>query len=178
MELDEQEIRNDPQQQPGQTVPQADEPVEPSGQGRRRRPLRIILDVVVVVLFLTVGYFSYTYVARSAVAPVVEKAPPKTAPRTIQLDVLNGCGAKGVASRFTSFLRTAGFDVVEMKNYKVSAVPSTLVVDRIGDLAAARRVASALGVAEKNVIQQINSDYFVNVSVIIGGDYNSLHPSR
>lgn len=164
MELDEQEIAGEsPERKEGDAGP---------------RPVRIILDIVVLVLLLAVGYFSYAYMARSAVAPIVEKEQPKPPPRTIQLDVLNGCGAKGAAARFTSFLRTAGFDVVEMKNYKVSAVPSTLVVDRMGDLAAARRVASALGVSEKNVIQQINSDYFVNVSVIIGGDYNSLHPSR
>jgi hypothetical protein len=49
------------------------------------------------------------------------------------------------------------------------------VVDRIGDLAAARRVARSLGVADNNVIQQINPDYFVNVSVIIGEDFAGLH---
>jgi hypothetical protein len=75
-----------------------------------------------------------------------------------------------------NYLRVNGFDVVEMKNYKVSNIPHTIVVDRVGDLAAARRVASALGVSEKNVIQQLNPDYFVDVSVIIGTDYSSLQP--
>jgi len=61
-----------------------------------------------------------------------------------------------------------------MKNYKTFSVAHTLVVDRVGDLTLARRVAASLGVAEKNVVQQINQDYFVDVSVIIGADYPSL----
>jgi hypothetical protein len=92
----------------------------------------------------------------------------------LQLDVLNGCGAKGAASKVTGILRSSGFDVVEVKNYKTFGVPHTLVLDRVGDLSAAKRVARALGVSENNIIQQINPDYFVNVSVIIGADYSSL----
>ena len=49
------------------------------------------------------------------------------------------------------------------------------MVDRVGDLATARRVARSLGVADNNIIQQINPDYFVNVSVIIGEDFSGLH---
>src|SRR5258708_6544356 len=89
----------------------------------RPRPIKIVLNAVVLLLLVALGYLSYAYVPRGAVAPMVEKEQPRIPPRTIQLDVLNGCGARGVAARFTSFLRTAGFDVVEMKNYKVSAVP-------------------------------------------------------
>jgi len=43
-------------------------------------------------------------------------------------------------------------------------------------LTAAQRVARALGVKEGNVIQQINPDYFVDVSVIIGKDFTQLNP--
>jgi hypothetical protein len=75
-----------------------------------------------------------------------------------------------------NYLRTNGFDVVEMKNYKVSNIPHSIVVDRVGNLAAARRVAAALGISDKNVVQQLNPDYFVDVSVIIGADYSSLQP--
>jgi hypothetical protein len=82
--------------------------------------------------------------------------------------------AKGAGIKCTNYLRSSGFDVVEMKNYKTFTVPRTLVVDRVGDLVSARRVAASLGVSDQNVIQQINHDYFVDVSVIIGADYASL----
>jgi hypothetical protein len=44
----------------------------------------------------------------------------------------------------------------------------------VGNLASARKVAMVLGVSDKNIIQQINPDYFVDVSVIVGEDVSSL----
>jgi hypothetical protein len=138
---------------------------------KNKSPKLIIIGSIILVIVVAV-YFGYPYL-------IGKNEPPKETqqqqpPRIIQLDVLNGCGAKGVGSRFTDFLRANGFDVVEMKNYKSFLVNQTLVVDRIGDLSLARRVAAALGVSEKNVIQQINPDYFVDVSVIIGKDFSEL----
>ena len=130
-----------------------------------------------MVFVFAVGYLSYTFISRGANAPPVAAQQGKPQ-KLIQLDVLNGSGARGVAARCMNYLRGCGFDVVEMKNYKVSNIPRTLVVDRTGDRAAALRVAFALGISEKNVIQQLNPDYFVDVSVIIGGDYPSLRQSR
>ncbi|HUN66992.1 MAG TPA: LytR C-terminal domain-containing protein [Bacteroidota bacterium] len=144
-----------------------------------RRVLSMALNVAIVLTFLAIAYFSYTYIARSASAPAeAPQTKPAPAAKVIQLDVLNGCGARGAASRVTGVLRNAGFDVVEMKNYKVRTVEKTLVVDRVGNLAAARRVASALGVPESNIVQQINPDYFVDVSVILGADYAVLSSLR
>jgi hypothetical protein len=39
-------------------------------------------------------------------------------------------------------------------------------------------VAYALGISEKNVIQQISPDYYLDVSVVIGKDYNDLKPYK
>lgn len=151
--------------------------VQENGAGREqslRRRLVWTLNGCILVLVCVAGYFGYAYLNRAderAAAAAAAAKPPKV----IQLDVLNGCGAKGVAGKMTAFLRANGFDVVEMKNYKTMTVPRTLVIDRIGDLTSARRVATALGVPESNIIQQINQDYFVDVSVIIGHDYGALH---
>ena len=135
----------------------------------------LMLNAAIVVLLLAVGYLSYAMVIRDTEPASKAAAKP---PRVIQLDVLNGSGARGVAAKVTNYLRSGGFDVVEMKNYKMSNVPHTLVIDRVGDLTAARRVAASLGVADVYVIQQINQDYFVDVSVIIGIDYAALRSSN
>jgi hypothetical protein len=90
--------------------------------------------------------------------------------------VLNGCGVSGVAQKFTDFLRKRNYDVVQSSNYKTFDVQESIVIDRLGDLQAARRVAYALGVDEKNVVQLINTDYYLNVSVVIGHDYKKLKP--
>jgi hypothetical protein len=135
--------------------------------------LKVFLNGLIVVLVVVTGYFSYAFMMKSSRASS-DAAAGTTKVRVIQLDVLNGCGAKGAGIKCTSYLRSNGFDVVEMKNYKTFTVPRTLVVDRVGDLVSARRVAASLGVSDQNVIQQINHDYFVDVSVIIGADYASL----
>ena len=138
-------------------------------RSRSTRTLYLSLGCAAVLLAGAVLYIRFAPSGSPAASD------PQAAPRIIQLDVLNGCGVKGAAAKITSALRSGGFDVVEVKNYKSFGIPHTLVVDRLGDLAAARRVARSLGVADNNVIQQINPDYFVNVSVIIGEDFASLH---
>jgi hypothetical protein len=138
----------------------------------RNRNTRIILNTLIAVGAATVVYLLIAPALRPPAATETKTA------KIIQLDVLNGCGAKGVGARFTGYLRQSGFDVVEMKNYKTSNIARTLVIDRVGDLAAARRVAASLGVSEHNVIQQLNPDYFVDVSVVIGEDYQSLRPGH
>ena len=161
-------------------------PVKPQQQKKAVLPasghsVLWILNSVIVVLVLVVGFFSYRFFNRveepPKPLPAASPSPAEVAAKpshVVQLDVLNGCGAKGAGTKFTNYLRANGFDVVEMKNYKTFHVPETMVVDRIGNLQTARQVAKALGVADKNVIQQINPDYYVDVSVIIGKDYTNL----
>ena len=143
---------------------------------KRNAILRHSLNLLIGMLLLVVIYFVYAVVSRSTASqqPVETKVVKQE--KIIQLDVLNGCGIKGVAAKVTNYLRTGGFDVVEMKNYKTSHIPKTLIVDRVGNIEAARRVAASLGVSDRNVIQQINPDYFVDVSLIIGDDYQNLRP--
>ena len=136
-----------------------------------------VLTAVLAVLIIIVGYLSYAFIARSSQQNHDASAASNTQ-KVIQLDLLNGCGEKGIAAKLTTYLRKNGFDVVEMKNYKTSNIPQTLVIDRVGDLHSARQVAAALGVSDKNVIQQLNPDYFVDVSVVIGKDYGTLHISQ
>ncbi|HEV8537900.1 MAG TPA: LytR C-terminal domain-containing protein [Bacteroidota bacterium] len=127
----------------------------------------------VVALLAVIGYFSFAFMTKNDTSSGGEGNQAKPL-KVIQLDVLNGSRIRGAAARVTSHLRTGGFDVVEMKNYKMNNVHQTVVIDRVGNLASAHRVARALGVSEKNVVQQINPDYFVDVSVIIGEDFSSL----
>ena len=143
-----------------------------------RSVFRLALNGLIVSLLVLVGFFGYSYLSHSTAKPVPSARDSVVAVPShgIQLDVLNGCGVKGTAVKFTNFLRTNGFDVVEMKNYKSSHIPHTLVVDRVGNLANARRVAAVLGVSGENVIQQLSPDYFVDVSVIIGDDFARTKP--
>jgi len=102
----------------------------------------------------------------------------QTVSEIIQVEVLNGCGVGGIADRFTDFLRNNKFDVVNMSNYIRFDLDETIVIDRTGNKANALFVAKALGVKSENVIQQLNNDYFLDVSIVIGRDYYTLQPLK
>jgi len=95
---------------------------------------------------------------------------------TIQLDVQNGTRENGIASRITEFLRKNGLDVVEIGNYKSNEIEKTLIIDRSGDKNKALKVARILGLDGRNVIQQLNSSLYLDVTVVIGNDFKELKP--
>jgi len=134
-------------------------------------------NVLLILLALLVVFLAYSFLRQVFVPPVEPHTAGGDRQGAIQVDVLNGCGVAGVATQFTSFLRARGFDVVEMRNYKKFDVPESLVIDRTGVRGHAERVAYALGIRKENIVRQINEDYFVDVTVVIGKDHGSLKPS-
>jgi hypothetical protein len=130
----------------------------------------VVLGLVVLVLLVALirsNWVSSTDATRDA-------NPTGLVGDIIQVEVRNGCGVSGLAEKMTHFLRGEGFDVVEVGNYASFDQAQTIVIDRVGNLEAAQKVALALGLAEDRVKQEIRQDYFLDASVIIGKDYASL----
>ncbi|MBI1933717.1 MAG: LytR C-terminal domain-containing protein [Ignavibacteriales bacterium] len=134
-----------------------------------------ILIFFLVVLIVYLSYSAYIKLVKGS-EKIDELKNNGVAAEIIQLDVLNGCGVSGVADRYTDFLRARGFDVVEIGNYVSYDVDETFVIDRIGNKANAVKVANALGIENVKVIQQLNENYFLDVSLVIGKDYYKLKP--
>ncbi|MDR8394104.1 LytR C-terminal domain-containing protein [Aliifodinibius sp. S!AR15-10] len=93
----------------------------------------------------------------------------------IQIEVLNGCGVSGLANQFTSALRKNGFDVVETGNFENFDLEETIVIARTFDKENAQRVAEALGIADQNIIIEASDDFYLDATVVIGSDYQSLN---
>ncbi|HTK32566.1 MAG TPA: LytR C-terminal domain-containing protein [Candidatus Saccharimonadaceae bacterium] len=119
-----------------------------------------LLAGVVAALVLSVVW---TYVVPHHA--VNESGP---AHRVIRVQVLNGSGEGGVASKVASFLREGGFQVVEVRNADRSDYFATLVVARRADLAAARAVSRYLG--GPPVIRQAWNLDLADVTVVLGSD--------
>lgn len=102
----------------------------------------------------------------------------KTTDEYIQAEVLNGCGVSGLGEKFTDFLRKNKVDVVQTGNYITFEIEKTLVIDRGGNISNANKIAALLGVEKNTVLQQLNEDYFLDVSVVIGKDYQKLKPFK
>ena len=133
----------------------------------------IIALLAIVIIFL--GYSVYFKIKNKEEAEK-ELAKRKIAAPIIQLEVLNGCGSSGAAEKFTDFLRKNNFDVVQTGNYISFDVNKSMVIDRTGNKENAIKVADALGIDHNNIIQQINNDYILDVSLIIGKDFKQLKP--
>lgn len=149
-------------------------------QSQQFNTKNLLLNIIIILLGVTVFFLLYSFVSNSFVNKSVEWKT-ETNGRTergeiIQLEVLNGCGVSGVAQKFTDHLRDRNFDVVQSSNYQTFDVEKSLVIDRTGDVESAKKVAYALGISEKNIIQQINTDYYLHVSVVIGKDFQELKP--
>jgi hypothetical protein len=174
--IDEQPTQT-PEQNAGTTPP----PAAPR-QHARKKPLHwksVGSNGLFILFGLIVAVLVYSFIDRIFIDPPVSAETNRGGkPHTIQLDVLNGSGTPRLGQRFTDYLRARGFDVVEMGNYKESGVEFTRVIDRAGDLAAARQVAEALGVPKGRVVQQIDKNAYLDVSVVIGKDYKSLKPLK
>jgi hypothetical protein len=138
-----------------------------------------LLNIGILLLVVTALLLTYSLIMRTTVRPPVDPKKADTeVEEIIQIDVLNGCGVAGVATTFTNYLRLRGYDVVEIGNYRTFDVPESIIIDRVGNLENAKKVAYALGIQENNVIQQINPDYFLDATLIIGNDYENLRPMR
>lgn len=142
--------------------------------------VNILINVSIFLLTAVIIFMAYSLYIKLSYKGEGEIVSPdsKGAEDIIQVDVRNGCGVSGVADRYTDFLRGKGFDVADIGNYVSSDVDQTLIIDRIGNMANAYKVAKALGIKSENVIQQLNKDYFIDVSVVIGKDYFSLTPFK
>ncbi|HEY2954704.1 MAG TPA: LytR C-terminal domain-containing protein [Candidatus Eisenbacteria bacterium] len=92
--------------------------------------------------------------------------------RVIRVQVLNGSGEGGVASRVASYLKEGGFHVVEVRNADRFDYFATMVVARRDDPAAARVVARYLG--RPPVIRQAWDSDLAEVTVVIGSDRSRL----
>jgi len=146
---------------------------------RTRVPSGLLLNAGIALLAIVVAYFGYSFVVRTWFSPPVDplrENDPRRKP--IQVDVWNGCGQARAASMMTAYLRARGYDIVELRNYHRFDVEKSLVIDRTGRIENAEKVARALGIPAGRVIQQLNPDYFVDVSIVIGRDYLSLKPSQ
>lgn len=144
-------------------------------EGWQRIGLNLLLlglgGVTIVLLYALIAQYLGPSNEPQVIGPSTSSASD-----IIQVEVRNGCGVSGLAAGMTEYLRQHGFDVVEVGDHSSFNEAKTLVVDRVGNLEAAKRVAEAIGIPEDRVKQEIRQDYFLDASIIIGQDYETLAP--
>ena len=146
------------------------------GSGGRWR-VRVLEGVIIILIGLN-AYLAYSVVISSAYFSPAERSDAAVIDASafeIQVEVLNGCGERGIGQLAMRYLRERGFDVVNIDNADHFDYRESVVLDRRGTNGpseAARAVGNALGT--QHVLLQRNEDRLVDVSVVIGRDYGEL----
>ena len=131
--------------------------------------------VAVVAIVLLAGAFIGSAVSQWWGMPVGPAQGGSLTPGfegRVRVEVLNGGGVSGRAGQATDALRDAGFDVVLFGNAGTFDQDSSVVLDRVGGLDAARAVADVLGI--HNVRSELDSNLYLDVSVVLGRDWTPV----
>ncbi len=139
------------------------------------RSTNLFLNISILILSILILFLGYSLLSKLNVfgenSEIDNLVKHK---KNMQIEVLNGCGVDGVADMFTDSLRKKNFDVVNTDNYRSYNIDNSIVIDRTGDIINAEYLAEVIGIDNKQVIQQKNKNYFLDVTLIIGKDYKQL----
>ena len=95
----------------------------------------------------------------------------------IKVEVLNGCGIKGIAARTADFLRANHVDVVRSDNADNHAYPNTIIIGRNENMESLKVVAKSFGFAlddKTHILIDPDESLGVDVTVILGKDIYSI----
>lgn len=108
-----------------------------------------------------------------------EEAKPTMKPvqQKLQVEVLNGCGAGGIASTVTKYLREQGIDVVNIGNHTQFDVKQSMLWERVKDTDS-QRVAELLGISNDNIKSKVDPNLQLDITIILGADYPTLKPFK
>ncbi len=133
-------------------------------------PLVITLLIVIPALYL--GKIRYDELPAKAPETVMTETNDPI-PHIGEIEILNGCGVRGIARRFSGFLRKNNFDVKKTDGAKSYNYRKTLVISRKPEMEIAQQLADVLDVRKAIFIRTDNSLY--DATVIIGHDYGDLN---
>lgn len=134
---------------------------------------KITFTLICLVTAALLSSFIYHSFVIKEVTPLIDNELDADYNNTIQLNIMNGSGESGLAAKAKQYYRKRNFDVVEVGNFKFEA-EKTLVIDRVGDMRSAYKVANAIGIPDSMVSVNIDSTMYLRTTLVIGKDWKSL----
>lgn len=99
----------------------------------------------------------------------------------ITIEVLNGCGEKGLAATIADFLRSERIDVIRSENADNFHYATTMLIQHSDELYNIKTVAKILDLDindSERVLFLPESDSDVDLTLILGSDYRAVKPLR
>tara|TARA_Y100001960_G_scaffold211876_1_gene221135 strand:+ start:199 stop:711 length:513 start_codon:yes stop_codon:yes gene_type:complete len=93
----------------------------------------------------------------------------------VQIQVLNGCGEKGVAQLYTNFLRYSGYDVIEYGNAKNFDFKNTKIkIHNKEHEFFETEIINLLKIKPSDIEYNYAKNIFFDMTIIIGQDFKNL----
>ena len=136
----------------------------------------IILNVSILILIFINSILAYTTFknASGIFSNSEDELLNEISKSKIQVEVLNGCGVSEIAEKLTDYLRSNHVDVVNLGNYRSFEIANSILICRNEKIKNAQRLAALIGLDEQSIIQQVNPNYLLDVTFILGKDYKNL----
>jgi len=109
--------------------------------------------------------------------PLAIEVYQKNPIQNIKVEVLNGCGLKGIAARTAEFLRDNHVDVVRSDNADHYNYPNTVIISRNENVESLKAVSKSFGVTlddKTHIMTDPDESLGVDVTVIIGKDITNF----
>jgi LytR cell envelope-related transcriptional attenuator len=117
----------------------------------------------------------------SVVEPVIQTEetgdlPPEIAAnRPVRVEILNGCGIGGLASKFADLLRSKGYDVRDTRNADNHDYANTLIYDRTSLTGQSAHLADLLGMTADKIRVRPNPQLVdIDITIVLGKDHSTL----
>jgi hypothetical protein len=157
--------------------PSSDEPEASPRRKKKQRHRFSLLNLAAVLAFAALAVTIYVLANRNISAShEAAKRVLTTYGKVPEVAVLDGVGNIKIAQRATDYIRSVGFDVVEMKRNADGVEGKSHIIDHTGNSEAAKQLARSLGISEAKVFQKINPKLLLDITVVVGEDYQSLAP--
>ena len=138
----------------------------------------LLLNVSILILIVINAILAYSVVKTFSFNDTEDYFLVDSTKARIQVEVLNGCGVSGIAEKLTDHLRSNNIDVVNLGNYRSFEIENSIIIGRNEKIRNAEIVAAIVGLDNQSIIQQINPDYLLDVTFILGKDYRDLIPLK
>ncbi|OGF99100.1 MAG: hypothetical protein A2Z86_02120 [Candidatus Glassbacteria bacterium GWA2_58_10] len=132
----------------------------------------LVITSAVLLLFLGSAYYQFKSSQNRDEEKAAAAAVPLVEPSTVEVRVLNGCGAPGAGRSMTEHLRSLHFDVVASDNAENFTYENTLVINHTSRPEIGQSVAAALGCSHLSV--QSDDLALAHVTVILGRDWENF----
>jgi hypothetical protein len=157
---------------------------------------KFVYNLLIIVLAIVVLGFIYSFVKNSLSDGVTIDDPQLNNEQKeqlaidlyeenpildIKIEVLNGCGEKGIAAKVADFLRTEHIDVIRSENADNFDYDRTILIHRSGNLYDLKTLAKVLNFDisnEARVLIQPSTSADVDLTLVLGKDYQSVKPLK